>query len=222
MAAGLVLFTAHLDGRSSGRWCILTRRSDMNNSRNTLIRTLHDVGAAAWFGGSLMGATGLNGATKDISDPTERAAVAASGWARWSPIAATAIAAHAIGGIGLIIANRDRVAQQSGVGANTAIKAAVTIAAVATTAASGLLGAQLAKDAKDSPVPAEGGTVPSAATPAPAAKRQQALRILQWVNPVLTGVVVALGAQQGEQQKAGQVLAGKARQTLGGAVSALR
>ncbi len=194
----------------------------MNSSRNTVIRTLHDVGAAAWFGGSLMGAIGLNGATKDVSDPTERAAVASSGWARWSPIAATAIAAHAIGGIGLIVANRDRVSQQSGVGANTAVKTVVTVAAVATTAASGLLGARLAKDAKDAPVPTEGGTVPTATTPPRTAKLQQALRVLQWVNPVLTGAIVALGAQQGEQQKAGQVFAGKARQTLGGAISALR
>jgi hypothetical protein len=29
---------------------------------NTLARSLHDVGLAAWFGGSLMGAVGLNGA----------------------------------------------------------------------------------------------------------------------------------------------------------------
>jgi hypothetical protein len=27
---------------------------------NTLARSLHDVGLAAWFGGSLMGAVGLN------------------------------------------------------------------------------------------------------------------------------------------------------------------
>jgi hypothetical protein len=29
---------------------------------NTVARTLHDVGLAAWFGGSLMGAAGVNGA----------------------------------------------------------------------------------------------------------------------------------------------------------------
>ncbi len=189
---------------------------------NTVARSLHDLGLAAWFGGSLMGAVGLNGATKDISDPTERATVAASGWARWSPFAAAAVGAHAIGGVGLIIANRDRVAQHGGVGANTAVKTALTVAAVATTVASGLLGAQLAKDAKDAPQPAEGGTVPSAATPTHTAKRQQALRVLQWVTPLLTGAIVVLGAQQGEQQKARQVFAGKARQTLGDAVNALR
>jgi hypothetical protein len=29
---------------------------------NTVARSLHDLGLAAWFGGSLMGAVGLNGA----------------------------------------------------------------------------------------------------------------------------------------------------------------
>jgi hypothetical protein len=29
---------------------------------NTLSRSLHDLGLATWFGGSLMGAVGLNGA----------------------------------------------------------------------------------------------------------------------------------------------------------------
>ena len=31
------------------------------SSRTTIARSLHDVGAAAWFGGSLMGAVGVNG-----------------------------------------------------------------------------------------------------------------------------------------------------------------
>jgi hypothetical protein len=35
---------------------------DMAPADNTVARTLHDVGLAAWFGGSLMGATGVNGA----------------------------------------------------------------------------------------------------------------------------------------------------------------
>jgi hypothetical protein len=33
----------------------------MASNRNTIIRSLHDLGAAAWFGGSLMGAIGVNG-----------------------------------------------------------------------------------------------------------------------------------------------------------------
>jgi hypothetical protein len=30
---------------------------------------------------------------------------------------------------------------------------------------------------------------------------QQQLRILQWATPVLTGALIVLGAQQGEQQR---------------------
>jgi hypothetical protein len=33
---------------------------------NTLARSLHDVGLAAWFGGSRMGAVGLNGAAAAV------------------------------------------------------------------------------------------------------------------------------------------------------------
>jgi hypothetical protein len=35
------------------------------SERNTAVRSLHDLGLAAWFGGSLMGAVGLNGAAED-------------------------------------------------------------------------------------------------------------------------------------------------------------
>jgi hypothetical protein len=184
----------------------------MNNSRNTVIRSLHDVGAAAWFGGALMGAVALNGASKDISDPAERAKIAASGWARWSPVAAAAIGAHVLGGAGLVLAHRGRIRSQAGVTANTAAKTVLTAAALGSTAYSGVLGAKLAK--ADS-VQAEGGTVPSAATPGDVAKAQQQLRILQWVIPVLTAALIVLGAQQGEQQRPGQRLRGlgmKARQ----------
>ncbi|MER7437510.1 hypothetical protein ABT341_22660, partial [Pseudonocardia alni] len=43
-------------------------------------RTLHDVGLAAWFGGSLMGVTGLNGALDAVGDPAERERLAGAGW----------------------------------------------------------------------------------------------------------------------------------------------
>jgi hypothetical protein len=43
----------------------------MASNRNTVIRSLHDLGAAAWFGGNLMGAVGVNGASKDVKDPAD-------------------------------------------------------------------------------------------------------------------------------------------------------
>jgi hypothetical protein len=172
----------------------------MSSNRNTIIRSLHDAGAAAWFGGSLMGAVALNGASKDVSNPLERSKIASSGWARWAPFSAAAIGAHLVGGAGLLLAHRDRVRGQAGVGANTAVKIALTAAALATTAFSGMLGAKLAKTAGDD-THTEGGTTPSEATPDDVAAIQQQLRILQWATPVLTGALIVLGAQQGEQQR---------------------
>jgi hypothetical protein len=180
------------------------------SKRNTLVRAMHDVGAAAWFGGGLMGAVALNGASRDVSDPTERAKVASTGWARWSPVATAAIGTHAIGGLGLILANRGRVRGQEGVGANTVVKTVLTGAAMATTAYSGYLGSQLLHAG---PVSAAGGTVPDAGTPHAVAQQQQQLRVLQWVSPALVGIVIALGAQQGEQQKPSQILKGVASRT---------
>jgi hypothetical protein len=175
------------------------------SQRHTLIRTLHDVGGAVWLGGSLMGAVGLNGASQSISDTEDRARVASAGWARWAPVSAAAIGAHLVGGLGLLLANRGRVRGQSGVTANTAVKTALTAAAVATTAYSGALGVRVARAGN---VPSEGGTVPSAKTPQNVAAAQRQLQALQWLTPALVGGIVALGAQQGEQQRPSQILGG--------------
>jgi hypothetical protein len=175
------------------------------SNRNTVVRSLHDLGAAAWFGGSLMGAIGLNGASHDTADPADRARLAADGWARWSPVAAAAIGAHLLGGLGLVVANRRRVRGQNGVTSNTAGKAAVTAAAVAATAYSGMLGARVAAAGR---VESAGGTEPAADTAHDVASAQRRLRLLQWAIPALTGVVVVLGAQQGEQQRPAQIVKG--------------
>lgn len=177
------------------------------SDRNTLVRSLHDLGAAAWFGGSLMGAVGLNGASQDVADPADRSRVAAAGWARWSPVAATAIGAHLVGGVGLVLANHGRVVAQGGVTANTTAKTAVTVAALAATAYSGVLGGKVAAAGR---VPSDGGTQPTAGTPDDIASAQRQLRLVQWAIPVLTGAVVVLGAQQGEQQRPAQIAKGLA------------
>ncbi len=173
--------------------------------RHTAVRSLHDVGAALWLGGSLMGAVGLNGASKTIVDPTERAHVASVGWARWAPVSAAAIGAHLIGGTGLLIANRRRAGSQAGVTANTVVKTALTVAAIATTAYSGLLGARIARAGA---VPVDGATDPSDATPQEVASAQRRQRLLQWATPALTAGLVVLGSQQGEQQRPSQALQG--------------
>jgi uncharacterized membrane protein len=181
------------------------------STRNTVIRSLHDLGAAAWFGGSLMGAVGLNGAAAAVRDPQDRARVASVGWGKWSPVNAAAIAAHLAGGASILYANRGRAKYQTGVRGNTALKTIVTGAALAATAASGVLGA---KAAQGDGHHTHGATEPSSQTPDDVATAQKQLRYLQWALPVLTGTIVVLGSQQGEQQRPREILSGFGR-TLG-------
>lgn len=175
------------------------------SSRNTVVRSLHDLGAAAWFGGSLMGAVGVNGAAAAVRDPQDRARVAATGWAKWAPVNAAAIGAHLIGGGAILYANRGRAMHQSGVTSNTVTKLVITGAALAATAYSGVLGTKVAQGDGSS---VAGATEPAASTPDDVAAAQKQLRYLQWALPVLTGALVVLGAQQGEQQRPSQILAG--------------
>jgi len=190
---------------------------NLMSERNTLIRSLHDVGLAAWFGGSLAGAVGINGAAADVHDRNERLRVANAGWGRWSPVNLAAIGAHLIGGAGILYANKGRVTAQKGVAASTLAKLVLTGAALGATAWSGALGKKLAEY---DGVPVEGGTEPAPDTPPEVAKAQQQLKVLQWVIPALTGGVVVLTSVHGEQQRPSQQLPGilqKPAQLLGAA-----
>jgi hypothetical protein len=175
------------------------------SDRNTVIRSLHDIGLAAWFGGALVGAVGLNGAADTVTDPERRTAVGAAGWARWAPVSAAAIGIHAIGGVGLILANKGRLAGQRGVATNTVVKAALTGVAAASTAYSAWQGRV---QAEAGPFPADGAVNSGPDTPAAGATAAQHLRIAQWITPVTTAALIVLAAQQGEQQRTGQVLTG--------------
>jgi hypothetical protein len=172
---------------------------------NTVARTLHDLGLAAWFGGSLMGATGVNGAAAAVQDPTQRLRVANTGWARWTPLNLAGIAAHLAGGAVLTGANKGRLAGQQGVAATSTVKTTLTGAALAATAWSRALGAKLDEAGE---VPVEGGTDASIDTPEDVAKAQRQLKVLQWVIPALTGAVLVVNARMGEQQRPAQVTSG--------------
>ena len=171
----------------------------------TVSRSLHDLGLATWFGGSLMGAVGLNGAAADVEEPKQRLRVATAGWNRWTPVNLAGIAAHVVGGAVLLGANTGRVASQQGVAQATVAKTALTGAALAATAWSRALGAKLDQAGE---VPVEGSTEPSAATPEDVVKAQRQLKVLQWVIPALTGAVLVLNARMGEQQRPAQVTCG--------------
>ena len=177
----------------------------MANNTNTVARSLHDVGLAAWFGGSLMGAVGLNRMAAAAKEPRQRLELANKGWAAWTPVNLASIGAHLAGGAVLLVANKGRLASQRGVGQATVVKTALTVAALGATAYSRSLGRKL-EQAGTAPV--EGATTPADGTPAGVAGPQRQLRVLQWIIPALTGAVLVVNALMGEQQRPAQVAGG--------------
>jgi hypothetical protein len=168
------------------------------SERNTVVRAMHDLGLAAWFGGTLMGAVGLNGGTAKAKDPTERLRLSSAGWAKWAPVQLAAIIVHGIGGAGLIVGNKGRLAAQPEARTNTVVKLVITGLAGGTALYSALLGRTIGKHAQEG---GQGVTEPDATSSAELEAAQKKQQILQWVLPALTGILVVMGAQQGEQQR---------------------
>lgn len=181
-------------------------------SKHTAVRLLHDVGVATWFGGSLMGATGLNAAAALLDDPAERARISTAGWSRWAPVGAAGVLAHVVGAAGLTVTDAPRIGAQDGVARSSAVKAGLTVAGLGVTALSSVLNRKMAAAG---PVPVRGATEPSADTPRDVASAQRQLKVVQWLNPLLAGAVIAAGSWQSEQQRAAQVAPGVVRRLAG-------
>lgn len=202
------------------------------SERHTTLRVLHDVGLAAWFGGSLFGVAGLNTAAAEAGDRRSARRVASIGWAKWTPVNAVAIGTHLVGAVGLLAANRDRVARHPGAARNAAVKTTVTAAALGASAYARLLGKRIeqseihrrsdVRSSTTSPVASPGGPESTAAAadkaagqavgaaaeqlPVDVAQAEQQLQYVQFAVPALTGIALALGSQAGEQQRPSQQL----------------
>jgi uncharacterized membrane protein len=168
------------------------------SERNTVVRTLHDLGLAIWFGGSLMGAVGLNGAASEAQPATEQIRLAGAGWKRWAPVQWAAIVAHGIGGVGLILGNTTRLANQEEGRVNTIVKTAVTFTALGATVLAAFSG-KVVGDHRDEGV--EGITESEEGVSAELDLAQRTQKVTQWLVPALTAVLIVLAAQQGEQQR---------------------
>ena len=81
---------------------------------NTTARTLHDLGLAAWFGGSLL----------DAVSPDD------SGGSAREVIGVAAMGAYGVGSLGLTLGNRGRLGAQRGVASLAAAKTAVSVVAM--------------------------------------------------------------------------------------------
>jgi len=131
-------------------------------STHPVIRSLHNVGLAAWTGGSLMGAIGLNGAAAALDDPAQRSKAATAGWSRWATVNAAAIGSHLVGAAGLLVTDWPRVRHQQGVGRSSAVKTATTGVGLGVAVWSAVLNRRMAKAGA---VPVAGATEAALSTP---------------------------------------------------------
>jgi len=181
-------------------------------ARNTLSRSMHDLGLSAWFGGTLANAVALNPAAAEASSAGATGAVANKGWDRWTPVNAAAIGVHLAGSIGQLGGNSGRIAAQEGVASMALVKTGLTVAALGVTAYSRSLG-KIVSD--HGPVAAKSGTEPAAQTPPEVAAAQKKLAALQWVVPALTGALTVVSAFAGEQQRASEQHTGIKQRLVG-------
>lgn len=62
----------------------------------SIVRVVHDLGLAVWWGGSLMGTMAMNPAVEVLDDPEERGKMVDEGWALFQPWAAAGLTAAII------------------------------------------------------------------------------------------------------------------------------
>lgn len=180
-------------------------------ARATLSHTLHDLGLAAWFSGTLANAVALNRAASEAPGPDSVGAVANKGWDDWTPVNAAAIASHLAGSVGILRHDLGRMSAQKGVGSMAGVKTALTVGALGVTAYSRALGRKVSEKRH---VPAETGTEPSVGTPPEKAEAQKKLKKLQWAVPALTGALIGVSAFASEQLRPEEVQRGVLKRVL--------
>ena len=174
-------------------------------SKNLFARSIHDLSAAAWFGGSLMGAIGLNGATADAKDSTERTRLSSLGWKRWAPVQTAAFGAHFLAGLPILWANKGRLTHQDGVKSLSIWKTIVTASGAGITLYAGVMGKKVDELSEEG---SKGATEPSSGSSAGSASAQKQLKVLQWMIPVFAGATIILSAKHGEMQRPANALKG--------------
>ena len=152
-------------------------------------RAAHDVGLAAWLGGTLFAKFAHNPSVKLVSSHTERGQVVNAAWNGYNPVNAAGLGAAAIGWTAARLTETDKSLLTDTEHKLSVAKDVLMGVAVVSGVVNGVLGARLAKQAPEGAVPVESGTEPAAETPPAAAKIQRALGVLGNLN-IATGVAL--------------------------------
>ena len=169
------------------------------DSSHVLAQAVHDLGAALWFGGAVMGVAGVNKAGNDLRDPIDKVRVAESAWQRFAPVEWAGIAAVLAAGSQLTRASAGRLATQHGWARAGGTKAAVAVAGAAATAFAAYSGQKIGQlteqaAAAGRPVDVQDASTPSAQTPAEIATWQRRQRVAQYLVPLASGANIVLNA----------------------------
>ena len=193
----------------------------MTDTSHVLPQALHDLGAALWFGGSVMGVAGVNKSGSDLRDGLDKVRVAGSAWQRFAPVQWAGIATVLVTGAQLTRASKGRLATQHGWARAGGTKAAVAVAGAAATAFAAYSGqriGQLTEQAAASgrSVDVQDASTPNAQTPPELATWQRRQRVSQVLVPLLSGANVVLNAYLVQTYRPGATARGLVRTLLPG------
>jgi hypothetical protein len=183
---------------------------------HVVAQAVHDLGAALWFGGSVMGVAGANKAGRDLRDGVDKVRVAESAWRRFAPAQWLGIGAVLVAGSRLTWESKGRLVVQYGLGRAGAAQAALAVAGAAATgfaAWSGNRIGQLTERAHErgESFDTADATVPNPHTPPEVAVWQRRQRVAQYLVPALSGANIVLNAYLTQQYRPGATVAGIAR-----------
>ncbi len=157
------------------------------------VRTIHDLGLAVWWGGTLMGTMAMNPAVEVLDDPEERSKMVDEGWALFQPWGAAGLATAIISHI---IMRRHPPKRPSARFKNVArIKDALFAVAAVSSVASMALGEYVVhEDSEYSPIESSDGSEVDFGTDTPAQTSHTATSIvllLSGVGIFVTGAILA-------------------------------
>lgn len=157
-----------------------------------VVKAIHDIGTAVWWGGTLMGTLAMNPAVEVLDDPEERGKMVDEGWARFQPYAAAGLLASIITHICM---RRNPPSNPSSCYKTAAVAKDLLIgAAVVSSVASLALGEYTTNYESDGYAPIESATTPTEDTPDEVAQAQSGLSLASWVQ-ILSGIgILAAGA----------------------------
>lgn len=159
---------------------------------STIVRTLHNLGLAAWFGGTLFGQVALNPTVSRISDKSERGRVLNESWARYNAVNAlamiSAVGAWKLGGL------EEDAKLVPGSGGLVGSKNVLLGGALVNAVASAMLGARIAGQSSRGDTPVESGTEPAPETPEKAARSQRLIGFFGSGSLALLAATIAVSA----------------------------